>query len=97
MKTFEEKATFVAKQYDEWGVSFALLGKNENIYDLIERLYNALAKHPVEGSETYNQWVARVAVEGYSNYCKKMGDRPILSIEERERRYQEHKKKFLGK
>lgn len=93
---FKEKATLVAEQYDKWGVPFALLSKGENIYDLIERLYKALVKHPVEGKETYNQWIARVAVEGYAHYKQKMGDRPFLSKEEKERRYQEHQEKFLG-
>lgn len=93
---FKEKARIVAEQYDKWGVPITLLSKGENIYDLIERLYNALVKHPVEGNETYNKWIARVAADGYSHYCKKMGKRLEMSKEEKERRYQEHQKKFLG-
>ena len=93
---FKDKARIVAEQYDKWEVPIALLSKGENIYDLIERLYVTLEKYPVDG-ETYNQWIARVAVDGYSHYKQKMGKRLEMSKEERERRYQEHQKKFLDK
>ena len=94
---FKEKAMLVAEQFDKWNIPMTLLSKNENIYDLIERMHTSLTKHPVEEGDTYNQWIAKVAIKCYAHYKQKMGEKPAMTREEREKRYQEHKAKFLGK
>lgn len=111
MATFEEKARFVAAKFDEWGVPMTAADFSEDrkgasvrigIYELIEKLYKELFFMPVHQGESYNEWVARVAISGYDRYMKRF-EKPRLTIEEkkemRERRLQrmeEHNKKFRG-
>lgn len=111
MATFEEKARFVAAQFDEWEVPMTAAYFSEDrkgasvrvgIYELIEKLYKELFFTPVQEGESYNEWVARVAINGYERYMKRF-EKPRLTIEEkkelRERKLQrieERNKKLRG-
>ena len=111
MATFEEKARFVAAQFDEWEVPMTAADFSEDrkgaavrlgIYELIEKLYKELIFTPVRQGESYNGWVARVAANGYERYMMRF-EKPRLTKEERkelrerkQRRIKEHNKKLRG-
>lgn len=111
MATFEEKAKIVAAQFDEWRVPMTAADFSEDrkgasvrigIYELIEKLYKELFYTPVRQGESYNEWVARVATNGYDRYMKQF-DKPQLTKEEKKKlrerklqRIEENRKKQNG-